>query len=307
MTASDLPVRWPSLVLEEWRATKDTLHMWTQIVGKLKVELAPFENHLWHTALTLTARGLTTGPLPVAHDVLQADFDFLDHNLTLSSGSGSRKVVPLYPRSVAHFYAEVLACLDALGTPVAINPMPQELPDPIPFDQDTTHESYDAEAVERWWRILQSTSQVLAEHRRWFTGKASPVLFYWGSFDLAVARYNGVPCAPPKGGGYLFRVAECETNWAAGFWPGSGAAQYPAFYAYAYPQPAGIEQAAVQPEAGFWSTEMREFLLPYEDVRTLADPDAALRAFLQSTYEAAAGLGGWDRELLELTSIPTPR
>ena len=307
MPSSDRTNRWPELHLAEWRETRDTLHLWTQIVGKLKVALAPFENHLWHTGLTLTARGLTTGPLPVEHDVLQADFDFLDHNLILSTGRGGRKVIPLYPRSVAVFFAEMVGCLEALGTPVSINPMPQEIPDAIPFDQDSAHESYDARAAERWWRILQSTSQVLEEHRRWYTGKASPVLFYWGSFDLATARYNGVPCAPPKGGGYLFRVAECETNWAAGFWPGSGAANYSTFYAYAYPQPAGIEHAAVQPEHAFWSAEMREFLLPYEDVRTSADPDAALRSFLQSTYEAAADLSGWDRELLELKAIPTPR
>jgi uncharacterized protein DUF5996 len=307
MPASDRSVRWPALDLDEWRDTRDTLHLWTQIVGKLKVALAPFENHLWHTGLTLTVRGLTTGALPLANDVLQADFDFHDHNLTLSTGRGGRKVVPLYPRSVALFYAEVMGCLEALGTPVAVDPMPQEIPGAIPFDQDTTHQSYDAGAVERWWRILQSTSQVLEEHRRWYTGKASPVLFYWGSFDLATARYNGIPCAPPKGGGYLFRVAECETNWAAGFWPGSGAANYSAFYAYAYPQPAGIEHAAVQPEHAFWSAEMREFLLPYDDVRTSADPDAALRAFLQSTYEAAADLSGWDRDLLELKAIPAPR
>jgi hypothetical protein len=148
---------------------------------------------------------------------------------------------------------------------------------------------------------------VMEEHRRWFTGKASPVLFYWGSFDLAIARYNGVPCDPPKGGGYLFRVAECETNWAAGFWPGSGAANYSAFYAYGYPQPAGIENAPVRPEGAFWSAEMREFLLPYEDARKHPDPDAAVRAFLQSTYEATANLSSWDRELLELTAIPAPR
>lgn len=307
MPTSNRANHWPPLDLEEWRGTRDTLHLWTQIVGKLKVELAPFQNHLWHTGLTLSARGLTTGPLPVANEVLQADFDFLDHNLTLSTGRGGRKVVPLYPRTVALFYDEVLACLDALGTPVVINPMPQELPGATPFDQDTIHQSYDHGAVERWWRILQSTSQVMEEHRRWFTGKTSPVLFYWGSFDLAIARYNGVPCEPPKGGGYLFRVAECETNWAAGFWPGSGAAEYAAFYAYAYPQPAGIERAKVQPDQAFWSTEMREFLLPYEDVRMLEDPDAAVRAFLQSTYVVAADLSGWDRERLELQAIPVPR
>lgn len=307
MAESHVSERWPRLDLDEWRETKDTLHMWTQIIGKLKVALAPFENHLWHTGLTLTVNGLTTGPLPTGSDVLQADFDFRDHNLTLSTGSGGRKIIPLYPRSVAHFYEEVEGCLQALGTPVVINPQPQEVPDAIPFDQDSTHQSYDADAVWRWWRILQSTAQVMEEHRRWFIGKTSPVLFYWGSFDLAIARYNGIPCAPPKAGGYLFRVAECETNWAAGFWPGSGAADYSAFYAYAYPQPAGIEQASVQPEQTFWSTELREFLLPYEDARTAPDPDAAVREFLQSTYVAAADLSGWDRELLELKAIPKPR
>jgi len=307
MPTADLADRWPPLDLDEWRETRDTLHLWTQIVGKLKVELAPFQNHLWHTGLTLTARGLTTGPLPAGHDVLQAEFDFLDHNLTLTTGRGGRKVVPLYPRTVSRFYDDVMGCLVALGTPVAINPLPQELPVAIPFDQDTTHQSYDADAVGRWWRILQSTAQVMEEHRRWFTGKTSPVLFYWGSFDLAIARYSGVPCDPPRGGGYLFRVAECETNWAAGFWPGSGAAEYSAFYAYGYPQPAGIERAVVQPAQSFWSTEMREFLLPYEEIRHLPDPDAAVRAFLQSTYEAVADLGGWDRERLELAEIPTPR
>jgi hypothetical protein len=307
MVPEDTTDRWPRLDLDEWRDTKDTLHLWTQIVGKLKVALAPFQNHLWHTGLTLTVNGLTTGPMPTGGDILQADFDFRSHNLNLSTGSGGRKVIPLYPRSVALFFAEVEGCLEALGTPVAINPQPQELPDAIPFDQDTAHQSYDANAVERWWRILQSTSQVMEEHRRWFTGKTSPVLFYWGSFDLAIARYNGIPCAPPKAGGYLFRVAECETNWAAGFWPGSGAADYSAFYAYAYPQPAGIEQASVQPAQAFWSAELREFLLPYEDVRTAPDPDAAVRAFLQSTYVAAAELSGWDRELLEMKAIPKPR
>ena len=307
MATSNVPDRWPPLNLEEWRETRDTLHLWTQIVGKLKVELAPFENHLWHTALTLTGRGLTTGPLPVDHDVLQADFDFLDHQLTLSTGRGGRQVLSLSPRTVAEFYAEVMAALDALETPIAINPMPQEIPGATPLDTDTTHKSYDPDPVGRWWRILQSTSRVMEEHRRWYTGKTSSVLFYWGSFDLAIARYNGIPCDPPKGGGYLFRVAECETNWAAGFWPGSGAAEYSAFYAYAYPQPAGIEHAVVQPEQAFWSTEMREFLLPYEQVRTLPDPDAAVRAFLQSTYETSANLGGWDRELLELKAIPVPR
>ncbi|MFT4037805.1 MAG: DUF5996 family protein [Thermomicrobiales bacterium] len=307
-TSPDLAAdRWPPLPLDGWRETKDTLQLYTQIIGKLKVELAPFQNHLCQTALTLTARGLTTGPLPAGGDVLQADFDFHDHNLTLLTASGGRKVIPLYSRSVAEFHAEVLGCLAALGTPVVINPHPQELPGAIPFQEDTTHASYDPDAVRRWWRILLATSNVLESHRQWFTGKASPVLFYWGSFDLATARYNGVACAPPKHGGYLFRVAECETNWTAGFWPGSGAAPYPAFYAYAYPQPDGIETAAQLPDGALWSTDMREFLLPYEAMRASADPDATLWAFLQSTYEAAAELEGWDRAALEIAKIPRPR
>jgi hypothetical protein len=255
--------RWPPLPLDAWSATRDTLHMWTQIVGKLKVELSPFQNQLWHTALHLTARGLTTQPVPFAGGVFQADFDFIDHNLVLLTSENQRKVVPLYPRTVAHFYDETMACLEALGIAVTIDPIPQELPDPIPFDQDTVHDSYDPHAANRWWRVLTSSARVMWEHRTWFTGKASPVQFFWGSFDLAAARYNGEPCAPPPDSGYIYRVAENEKNWAAGFWPGSGPIDYPAFYAYMYPQPDGLSEAPIAPDAAFWSAEMREFILPY--------------------------------------------
>ena len=299
--------RWPPLPLAEWRATYDTLRLWTQIVGKLKVELSPFQNQLWQTALQLTARGLTTLPLPYAGGVFQADFDFIDHHLHLVTSEGATKSIPLYPRSVAHFYDETVACLEALGVEVRINPTPQELPDPIPLDKDTTHDSYDALAVNRWWRIVSSSARVMWEHRAWYRGKASPVHWYWGSFDLNATRHSSRPAQPPPHGGYLLRVAEDEENWAAGFWPGSGPIDYPAFYAYVYPQPDGMPQARVEPEAAFWSAEMRELILPYDAVRTTADPEAALLTFLESSYVAGAELAGWDRERLEYQEIPRPR
>jgi Family of unknown function (DUF5996) len=299
--------RWPALPHDAWAETRETLHMWTQIVGKLNVELAPFQNQLWHTALHLTARGLTTRPLPYGGSVFQVDFDFVDHNLAIDTGEGARKLMPLYPRSVAHFYDELMSCLRALGIDVRINTTPQEVPNPVPFEEDTIHASYDPHAVDRWWRIVTSTSQVMWEHRAWFRGKASPVHWYWGSFDLTATRHNGEPAAPPPGGGYIYRVAEDEKNWAAGFWPGSGSIDYPAFYAYMYPQPDGLAEAALAPEAAFWSAEMREFLLPYDAVRAADDPEAALMDFLQSTYVVSADLAGWDRERLELKEIPKPR
>lgn len=298
--------RWPHLPLAEWVDTRDTLHMWTQIVGKLTVELAPFQNQLWHTALHLTARGLTTWPIPYDGGVFQADFDFVDHHLVLATSQNARKVIPLYPRSVAHFYEETLGCVEALGIDVQIDPMPQEIANPIPFVADTTHDSYDPHAVNRWWRILTSSAHVLSRHRSWFRGKASPVHWFWGSFDLAATRHNGEPADPPPGG-YIYRVAEDEKNWAGGFWPGSGPIDFPAFYAYMYPQPDGLPEAALAPDAAFWSAEMGEFLLPYDAVRAADDPEAALMAFLQSTYAASADLAGWDRERLEFKEIPKAR
>ncbi len=305
-SANSREERWPHLPLAEWAATRDTLHMWTQIVGKLKVELAPFQNQLWHTALHLTARGLTTQPIPYGGGSLQADFDFVDHNLDIVTSEGGRKTIPLYPRSVAHFYAETMGCLEALGVAIQIDTMPQELSDPVPFETDTTHDSYDSQAVNRWWRILTSSARVMGEHRSWFRGKASPVHWFWGSFDLAATRHNGEPAEPPPGG-YIYRVAEDEKNWAGGFWPGSGPIDYPAFYAYIYPQPDGLPEATIAPDAAFWSEEMHEFLLPYDAVRTADDPEGALMTFLQATYSAGADLAGWDRERLEFREIPKPR
>lgn len=299
--------RWPALPLDEWSATRDTLHMWTQIVGKLKVELAPFQNQLWHTALALTARGLTTGPLPSGGDVFQADFDFVSHHLTFVTGAGGRKTIPLYPRSVANFYAETMACLEALGIEVQIDSVPQELTEPIPFEQDTVHDSYDPAAVNRWWRAATSAARVMWEHRTWFVGKASPVHFFWGAFDLTATRHNGDPAPAYPERGYIYRVAEDEANWAGGFWPGSGPVDYPAFYAYMVPQPAGLPEAKIAPDAAFWLAEMSEFLLPYDAIRTADDPEAMLLDFLQSSYVASADLAGWDRGRLELKEIPRPR
>lgn len=299
--------QWPRLAFDEWRETGETLHMWTQVVGKLNVELAPFVNQLWQTALQLTARGLTTGPLPYQGRRLQADFDFVAHALRIVTSDGGDVALPLRPQSVADFYAEVMATLAGLEIDVQINTMPQEIPNPIPFEEDTTHASYDPEMVARWWAIMASSARVAAEHRRWFVGKASPVQFYWGSFDLSVTRYSGRPHPASPGSGYIYRVAESEQNWAAGFWPGSGVVDYPAYYAYAYPQPDGIAEAAVAPEAAFWSGGMREFLLPYEAVRAADDSATALTAFLQSTYAASATFGDWDRARLEIAEIPRPR
>lgn len=280
--------------------------MWTQIVGKLKVELAPFQNQLWHTALHLTGRGLTTQPIPWEDGVFEAEFDFIEHNLMLVTSRGGRKVVPLYARSVADFYGETMACLASLGITVRINTMPQEVPSPIPFDQDTTHASYDPDAVHRFWRILTSTARVLWQHKSRFTGKASPVHFFWGSFDLTTTRHNGEPAPLPPGKGFIYRCAENEANWAAGFWPGSGPIDHPAFYAYLMPQPDRLPQARVEPKEAYWSSEMKEFILPYDAVRTASAPDAKLMAFLESTYAASADLGHWDRKKLELSEIPAP-
>lgn len=298
---------WPPLPLDQWIETRDTLQLWTQIAGKLKVELAPFQNQLWHTALHLTERGLTTGPLPYGEGSLQADFDFSAHHLAITTSKGEGKVVPLSPRSVASFYEEVMASLNALGVAVQLNTLPQEIPDPIPFAEDTVHASYDPEAVERWWRAVSSSARVMWQHRSRFVGKASPVHFFWGAFDLTATRHNGESTPVAPGSGYIHRVAENEKNWAGGFWTGGGSTNYPVYYAYMVPKPDGFEEALVRPAEALWSTELGEFVLPYEAVRSADDPVATLLAFLESTYASSADLAGWDRERLEIREIPRPR
>jgi hypothetical protein len=292
---------WPALPLDAWRDTCATLHRWTQIVGKVQMALSPPQNHWWHVPLRLTARGLTTSPLPYGERVIELAFDFLAHALVLQDSAGTVQRIGLYPRSVADFYQALMGTLQAMGYPVEIWPVPVEIPDPIPFASDTEHAAYDAEYVQRFWRSLLQFEQVFKQFQRGYVGKASPVQFYWGSFDLCLTRFSGRP-APPHPSGIPFVVeASSHEQFVVGFWPGSGAMQAPAFFAYAYPEPEGLRAARIEPEGAAWHPEMQEFILPYDAIRGLDRPDLALLDFCQTTYAAAADLGHWDRAALERT------
>jgi hypothetical protein len=298
------PAPWPELPYAAWADTAATLQLWTQIVGKIRLARTPWLNHSWHVALYVTARGLTTSPIPDGARAFQIDFDFIDHVLRIRTSDGHVRQLMLKPMSVAEFYAGVMTALKELGIAVTIRTMPCEIPDCIAFDQDTEHASYDADYANRFWRVLLRTHAVFAHFRTGFLGKVSPVHFFWGSFDLAVTRFSGRR-APRHPGGVphlpdaVAQEAYSHEVSSAGFWPGGGAIDYPAFYSYAYPAPQGFAQAAVMPPAAFFSQTLGEFLLPYEAVRTARDPDAALMTFLQSTYEAAADVGRWNRKALE--------
>ena len=299
---------WPALPYAAWKDTRDTLHLWTQNVGKIRLALTPWINHSWHVALYLTARGLTTSPIPYGERAFQIDFDFVDHVLRIATSDGNSRRLTLAPMPVAQFYAELLAALDELGLKMRINPMPNEIADAIPFDRDRLHGSYDREYAGRFWRVLLSAQRVFAAFRTRFVGKVSPVHFFWGSFDLAVTRFSGRP-APPHPGGVphlpdaVAREAYSHEVSSAGFWPGGGGpVDYAAFYSYAYPAPKGYASAAVRPAQAFFSHELGEFLLPYDAMRAAPDPVGTLMEFLQSTYEAAADLSGWDRRVLECPS-----
>jgi hypothetical protein len=295
---------WPELPTAAWRDTCATLHLWTQIVGKIRLTKSPWLNHSWHVTLYVTARGLTTSPIPDGDRSFQIEFDFIDHILRISTSDGAQRQCALAGKSVAGFYVAVLAGLNALGIDVAIDEMPNELPDPIRFSQDELHASYDPDAVRRFHQILQNCDRVLRQFRTGFLGKASPVHFFWGSFDLAVTRFSG-RTAPRHPGGVpnlpdaVAQEAYSHEVSSAGFWPGGGAIDYPAFYSYAYPEPPGFRATKVRPDAAFFSEALGEFVLPYDAVRSAADPDRALLDFLQSTYEAAAISAKWDREALE--------
>ena len=297
-------VVWPELPLAAWRETQATLHLWSQIVGKIRLSRTPWLNHSWHVALYVSARGLTTSPIPDGDRSFQIDFDFIDHALRISTSDGGQRQFALPGKSVAGFYESVMAALKELGIAVEIDDMPSELPDPIRFSQDNTHASYDPGAVRRFFRILVSADRVFKQFRTGFLGKASPVHFFWGSFDLAVTRFSGRR-APRHPGGVpnLPDDVACEAysheESSAGFWPGSGAIDYPAFYSYAYPEPAGFRATKVKSEAAFFSEALGEFILPYDAVRNAARPDQALLDFLQSTYDAAADAAKWDRDALE--------
>ena len=298
------PVPWPELPTAAWRETYETLHLWTQIVGKIRLARTPWLNHSWHVTLYVTARGLTTSAIPDGARSFQIDFDFIDHALRISTSDGTARQFALAGKSVAGFYTAIIADLAELGIDIAINETPNELPDPIPFSQDSRHTSYDPDAVRRFFQILRNAERVFEQFRTGFLGKASPVHFFWGSFDLAVTRFSGRR-APRHPGGVphlpdevAWEAYSHEVS-SAGFWPGGGAIDYPAFYCYAYPEPAGFRTAPVRPDAAFFSEALGEFILPYDAVRTAAQPDQALLDFLQSTYEAAANSAKWDRNALE--------
>jgi hypothetical protein len=291
---------WPNLPFPEWQDTCATLHLWTQVVGKIRLVQAPWVNQSWHVAYYVTARGLTTSPIRYGERVFQIDFDFIDHRLLVQTGEGEVRTVTLQPRSVADFYRAVFAQLDELGLRVAINTTPNELMQAIPFELDDQHRSYDRDAVRRFFGALLQADRVLKEFRARFHGKCSPVHFFWGSFDLAVTRFSGRP-APEHPGGVphlpdrVAREAYSHEVSSCGFWPGSEALPEPAFYAYAYPEPAGFSTAPAGPAAAYYHPDLHEFILPYDKVREASSPDATLLDFLQRTYAAAAERARWDQ------------
>ena len=294
---------WPALPNDAWKDTYATLHMWSQVVGKVALVQAPPLNHGWGISLDVTPRGLTTKTLPHGDRSFTIAFDFIEHQLVIQTADGDRQSLPLEPRSVAEFHRTVMATLTEMRLPVRIWPVPVEIPDPIPFEQDTVHHSYDPEAATRFWRVLLQVHRVFTESRVDFVGKSSPSHFFWGSFDLAVTRFSGRP-APPRDGPAFMREAYSHEVISHGFWPGSGPVLEPAFYAYAVPEPDGLKTARVRPPAAFYHTEMSEFILPYEAVRTAASPAAEIAAFIESTYDQAATLAHWDRAALERRPQP---
>ena len=298
----DRPACWPALPLSSWKDTCATLHMWTQIVGKIRLALTPLVNHWWNVPLYVSARGLTTSSIPYSTGSFELSFDFIEHQLVLQMSDGSIKKLPLAPRTVAAFYHQIMDMLRSAGIEVHIWRMPVEIPDPIPFDEDAAHASYDPESANRFWRILTTVEHVFNEFRSGFVGKSSPVHFFWGSFDLAVTRFSGRPAPPRPGADVITREAYSHEVSSVGFWPGSGNIDGPAFYSYAAPEPQGFRGARVQPDAAHYDTQLSEFILMYDDVCKLPSPSGALLDFCQSTYVAAATLGKWDRKALERSS-----
>lgn len=293
---------WPSLRVADWAATRDTLHMWLQIVGKIRLAQSPPINHWWQSTLYVTPRGLGTSSIPYGGSVFDLEFDFYEHNLNIRSSEGGRSVVPLTAQPVADFYSRTFGALKELGIEIRIHGTPNEVDPAIPFAQDDEHSAYDADAAHLFWRQLLRADRVLQEFRADYLGKVSPVHFFWGAMDLACARFSGRPAPPHPGGipncpdrvmteAYSHELSSC------GFWPGGG--EEGAFYSYAYPAPDGYAEHPVRPDSAYYAAELGEFVLPYEAVRTATDPDAEVLAFLRSTYDAAADLGRWDRVHLE--------
>jgi hypothetical protein len=295
---------WPALPWKAWKDSCDTLHLWTQVVGKVKLALSPFLNEFWNVGFELTARGLTTGTVPYERGAFSIDFDFIDHTLAIKTSAGARAGFRLMPCSVADFYGELMAQVRNCGIDVEIHPVPVEMPNPIPFAEDVEHASYDGEYVHRWWRIMLGTSNVLMRYRSAFAGKSSPVLFYWGSFDLTTTRYSGRPAPRLVTGPRFVQIAEDQENVACGFWPGNANAAgvelgEPAFYSYIYPAPPGYRDARLRPASAEYADPLGEFILRYDQIREATAPDALIMEFLNSAYGTAATLAGWDRARLE--------
>ena len=290
---------WPELPLDAWQDTYGTLHMWTQIVGKVRLALSPLVNHWWEVALYVNARGLTTSPIPYGDGIFEVQFDFIDHKLIIQTSRGSTKSIPLKAQTVADFYSDFMSALRSLGIEVKIWTMPVEVPNPIRFETDSQHASYDLEYAHRFWRILTLCDTVFKEFRSRFIGKDSPAHFFWGSFDLCVTRFSGRRAPERVGADPITREAYSHEVMSAGFWPGGGDVKGAAFYVYAAPEPPGFSERKVKPAAAFYHPQMKEFLLMYDDVRQADSPRKALLDFLQSTYEAGANLAHWDRKELE--------
>ena len=285
---------WPELPYEAWLPTRETLHMYLQVIGKVRLALAPMEPQWGQVPLYLTARGLNTSPIPHPAGSFDIDVDLIDHVVAVRTARGSVERVRLEPRTVADFYAELMGALAAAGVPVTITERPSEVPNPIPFPDDVEHASYDPEFANRFWRVLVSVDAVMKEHRAQFRGKTSPVQFYWGAFDLSYARFSGRPVEPPADADVITRFGGDAEQSCGGFWPGDARLTEPAFFAYTYPRPEGYEQAQLKPEAAYWSAELGEFFLPYEAVRKAPDPRQALLDFLETTYRAGAAAAGWE-------------
>jgi hypothetical protein len=297
---------WPALEFSDWQDTCATLHLWTQVIGKIRLALAPMQNHWWQVTLYVTPRGLTTSAMSYQRRQVQINFDFIDHRLLLRTSDGRMEQFALTAQSVADFYAETMGRLRALGVDVHVWTMPSEIENAIPFDRDRDHASYDRDAVGRFHRQLMQANRLLAQFRSPYLGKCSPVHFFWGSFDLAVTRFSGRAAPPmrrgaPNVGAWVMREAYSHEVSSCGFWPGNGGFGRAAFYAYAYPEPAGFADGPIRPDAAYYDTSLKQFILPYEAVRTAPDPDGAVLAFLQTAYEACADRGAWDRAALERT------
>jgi Family of unknown function (DUF5996) len=290
---------WPALPLAAWQPTYATLHLWTQVIGKIRIARTPTLNHWWNATLHLAARGLTTGPMQDGSQSFEIRFDFVDHRLIIETSRGGCEVIDLRPQTSADFYAAVMKALASVGVNVRIWPVTVELPEAVALDRDRDHASYDAESVNRWWRVMLATGTVLEEFRARFIGKCSPVHFFWGSFDLAVTRFSGRRAPVREGADAITRESYSHEVISAGFWPGSGSVQDAALYTYAAPQAPGFERAPVKPAAAHYDTALGEYILMYDDMRSSASPRQTLLDFLQSTYEAGANLGGWNRAELE--------